>query len=260
MRTRLGSTTIHLTAVAARIAVTAVLLGCSAGVASAQALSSAYPSMLPLGQYQSPSRDEEIALARSAAPPAIANAAEVRVLGPKGYETAVKGTNGFVCLVVRSWDNNFDSPDFWNPKVRSPQCFNRPAARSVLPDYLRRTEWVLAGVSSKEMLARTKSAVATGQIRAAEIGSMVYMMSKRGYLSDDAGGPWAPHVMFLLPRTAGSEWGADVQGSPILSDSSRPEPITVFFVPVRRWSDGTARSDAPARSDGTPPQASTHDH
>jgi hypothetical protein len=260
MQTLLRTMAIHPTSVAARIAVTTLLLGYDAGVASPQALSSAYPNMLPLVQYQSPSREDEIALARSAAPPAIANDAEVRVFGPKGYETAVKGTNGFVCLVVRSWDKNFDSPDFWNPKIRSPQCFNKPAARSVLPAYLRRTEWVLAGVSSIEMSARTKSAVAAHEIGAVDIGSMVYMMSKRGYLGDDAGGPWRPHVMFLLPRTLGSEWGADVQGSPIFSDSSRPEPITVFVVPVGRWSDGTVRSDAPARSDGTPPQASTHNH
>jgi hypothetical protein len=260
VQTLLRTMTIDLTAVAIRIGVTSVLLGCDAGVASAQTQTSAYPSMLPLVQYQSSSRQEEIALARSAAPPTIANDAEVLVFGPKGYETAVKGTNGFVCLVVRSWDKNFDSPDFWNPRIRSPQCFNKPAARSVLPDYLRRTEWVLAGVPSTEMLARTKSAVTAHEIRAAEIGSMVYMMSKRGYLGDDAGGPWQPHVMFLLPRTMGSEWGADVQGSPILSDSSRPEPITVFVVPVGRWSDGTARTDAPARPDRTPPQASAHNH
>jgi hypothetical protein len=94
--------------------------------------------MAPLAQYLSPSREDEVA----AAPPSIAKDAEILVLGPKGYETAVKGSNGFVCLVDRPWDNNFDSPDFWNPKFRAPECFNRPAARSFLPAYLKRTEWV----------------------------------------------------------------------------------------------------------------------
>jgi hypothetical protein len=247
----------YLTAVAAGIGV--LLLGSGAGIASAQALKSTYPSMAPLVQYLSPTRDDEIALARSAAPPAIANAAEVQVFGPKGYATAVKGSNGFVCLVIRSWDTNFDSPDFWNPKIRAPQCFNKPAARWFLPIYLRRTEWVLAGVSRAEMLARTQSAVAAREIRAPEIGSMVYMMSKRGYLGDAAAGPWYPHLMFFLPRTTGDEWGADLHGSPIFSDSSRPEPLTVFFVPVGRWSDGTPRSDTPARA-AEAAQASTHTH
>ena len=249
----------HQVAVAARISAAALFLGCGGGAVWAQAATSAYPNMAPLAQYLSASREDEIAFARSAAPPAIAKDAEILVLGPKGYETAVKGTNGFVCLVDRPWDNNFDSPDFWNPKFRAPECFNGPAARSFLPAYLRRTEWVLAGVSRAEMLARTKSAVAAHEIGAPEVGSMVYMMSKQGYLGDKVGGPWYPHVMVLLPRMAGSEWGADLQGSPIFSDSTRPEPVTFFFVPVSRWSDGTPRSDAPTRSDGTQ-QASTHKH
>jgi hypothetical protein len=207
--------------------------------------------MAPLAQYLSATREDEIALARSAAPPAISKDAEVLAFGPKGYETAVKGSNGFVCLVIRSWDNNFDKADFWNPRLRAPHCFNEPAVRSVLPTYLKRTEWVLAGVPRAEMLERTKSAVATRKIQPPEVGSMIYMMSKQGYLGDDAGGPWYPHLMFILPRTSGSEWGADLKGSPVFSDSTRPEPLTVFFVPVGRWSDGTARGDTPLRIDGT---------
>jgi len=103
------------------------------------------------------------------------------------------------------------------------------------------------------MLARIKASVAEHKIPAPEVGSMVYMMSKQGYLGDATGGPWYPHVMFLVPRTTGGEWGADLQGSPIFSDSTRPGPITIFFVPVGRWSDGTPRSDAAQ-------QASTHTH
>lgn len=45
----------------------------------------------------------EIALARSAAPPAICGGAEVMVLGRDGYSTAVGGKNGFLCIVERSW-------------------------------------------------------------------------------------------------------------------------------------------------------------
>jgi hypothetical protein len=238
------------TALVTRIAVVVLFFGSATDVTSAEAPAAAYPNMAPLAQYLSATREAEVALARSAAPPAISKDAEVLAFGPKGYEAAVKGTNGFVCIVIRSWDNNFDKADFWNPKLRAPQCFNKPAARSVLPTYLRRTEWVLAGVSRAEMLERTKSALAAGKIQPPEVGSMVYMMSKQGYLGDEAGGPWYPHLMFHLPRTTGDEWGADLKGSPIFSDSTRPEPQTVFFVPVGRWSDGTPRGDAPLRSDG----------
>ena len=108
----------------------------------------AYPAMAPIAQYRIAARDDEIALARSAAPPSISADAEVLVLGDRGYETAVKGKNGFVCFVQRSWAAGFDDPEFWNPKIRAPNCFNAPAARTELPQYLIRTEWVLAGVSA----------------------------------------------------------------------------------------------------------------
>ena len=69
--------------------------------AQAQDAKNPYPtSMAPLDQYLM-DRDAEIALARSAAPPSIAKDATVIVLGRQGFETAVKGTNGFVCDVNR---------------------------------------------------------------------------------------------------------------------------------------------------------------
>src|ERR1700758_838318 len=80
-----------------------------------------YPNMAPLDQYLM-ERQAEIALARSAAPDSISLDAEVLVLGPHGYETAVKGKNGFVCMVERSWASPLDHPDFWNPRLRAPNC------------------------------------------------------------------------------------------------------------------------------------------
>src|ERR1700678_1698748 len=82
-----------------------------------------YTSMAPLDQYLMADRNAEIALARSAAPESISRDAEVMVLGRHGYETAVKGRNGFVCIVGRGWSSAPD-PDFWNPKVRVPMCVN----------------------------------------------------------------------------------------------------------------------------------------
>src|SRR5215472_17389157 len=81
----------------------------------AQDAKTPYPSMAPLDQYLM-ERNAEIALARSAAPESIARDAEVMVLGPHGYETVIKGKNGFVCIVERSWTSPIDDPGFWNPK------------------------------------------------------------------------------------------------------------------------------------------------
>src|ERR1700745_1358584 len=134
------------------IGMIALCLAGARGAAAAETGAAASPSMAPLAQYLSPSRADEITLTRSAAPPAISQDAEILVLTPKGYESATKGKNGFVCIVVRSWANNFDNADFWNPKLRAPHCFNAAAARSVLPTYLKRTAWALSGVSQVGML------------------------------------------------------------------------------------------------------------
>lgn len=197
-----------------------------------------YPAMAPIGEYLIASKTQEIALARSAAPASISDHAEVLVLGKQGYDIAVKGTNGFVCLVVRSWDNDFEKSGFWNPKMRAPFCDNAAAARSVLPRYLTRTEWILAGVSKTEIQNRERTELKAGKFKAPEPGSLCYMMSRQQYLNDK-GKSWRPHVMFYLPSTQDSSWGANLQGSPVLMDHQYDDHISVFMVLVPIWSDGT---------------------
>jgi len=191
----------------------------------------------PIAQYQT-ARADEIALARSAAPASISGNATVLVLGAAGYETAAAGTNGFTCLVFRSWGATLDDPEFWNPKVRAPICLNAAATRTVLPEYLKRSAWVLAGQDLPAIRAQTKAAIASGAFGPPAMGAMCYMMSKQGYLSDKAG-HWHPHIMYFLPRTDAASWGANLPGSPMIAFVDPNEPVTTFFAPVPAWSDGT---------------------
>jgi hypothetical protein len=200
-----------------------------------------YPSMAPLDQYLIADRNAEIALARSAAPESISRDAEVLVLGQHDYETAIRGKNGFVCVVLRSWTAGINDRDFWNPKVRAPICFNAAATRSYLPLVIKKTELVLAGQPKAQMFESIKSALDKKELPTQEPGAMCYMLSKNGYLSDE-GGHWHPHVMFFVPRTDAATWGADLQGSPILAADDAEDRLTVFLIPVGKWSDGT---DAP---------------
>jgi hypothetical protein len=201
-----------------------------------------FPNMAPVEQYRMASRSEEIALARSAAPASISKDAGVLVLGDRGYEAAVEGKNGFVCLVERSWFASFDDPVFWNPKIRGPDCLNAAAASTVLPVNLERTQWVLAGLSKAEMLERAKTSAAARQAPAS--GAMGYMMSKQQHVSD-INGHWHPHLMFFVAHTDLSAWGANLPGSPVMGAPGGPGEVTVFVVPVSKWSDGT---DASAES------------
>jgi hypothetical protein len=218
----------------------AALLGTS-WLAQAQDPAASYPKMAPIDQYLMADRNAEIAMARSAAPPAISGDAEVLVLGRHGYETAIKGKNGFVCVVERSWMSPFDFPQFWNPKMRGPICFNPPAARSILPLTIKSTELVLAGLSKPQIIEGIK-AFETKELPALQPGAMCFMMSSQGYLNDSAG-HWVPHLMFYIPLTDPKVWGADLPGSPVMLNpqfQGAPEPITEFMIPVHTWSDGTA--------------------
>ena len=215
-----------------------ILLPGAGGQAVAQAAKAAYPMMAPLDQYLISDKQSEIALARSAAPSSISDGAEVMVLGREGYKTAVKGTNGFLCLVERSWAQGTDNAEFWNPKARAPHCFNAQAARSFAPIYLMKTRLVLAGKSQAEIA----QAIATALDKnALEPGAMAYMMSKQQYLND-RDKSWHPHVMFYSPGDMTKTWAADDPNSPVLVANDPQERVTVLLVLADKWSDGTAAS------------------
>jgi len=228
----------RLKPIASLIAVLIFILA-AAGQARAQGSPISYPEMAPVDEYLMADRNAEIALARSAAPEAISRDAKILVLGQHGYETAIEGKNGFVCVVERAWMSPFDRPEFWNPKIRGPICFNPPAAHSILPLTYKRTQMILAGKSKAQIIDAFKAAYEKKELPALEAGAMSYMMSKEAYLTD-ADDHNVAHLMFYTPLMGGAAWGADLPNSrvrltPQFKDAP---PIDVFIVPVGRWSDG----------------------
>ncbi|MGH8290629.1 MAG: hypothetical protein ACREV7_16685 [Steroidobacteraceae bacterium] len=175
--------------------------------------------------------------------------ATVMVLGAHGYVAAAKGSNGFVCLVQRSWDNaqSVKLARFWNPKIRSAFCYNAAGAQSLLPQYLMKTQWALAGASKAEIGDRDKAAWAAGKVEEPTAGAMCYMMSKRSWGVGGMPGPWRPHLMFYFPSRQAPNWGANLGGTPVIA--SADDHTTVFVVEVPVWSDG---SPAPGFSKPAP--------
>jgi hypothetical protein len=195
-----------------------------------------YPTMAPVDQYLM-DRTAEIALARTAAPPSISRDAEVLVLGRHGFETAVKGTNGFVCIVGRSFTSTVD-PEYWNPKVRVPMCVNAPAARTYLLRITKITELGLAGRTLTQVNDAIAAAVAGKDLPPMESGAMCYMMGKPGYGGDSAP-HWPSHLMFFYSQTDSAIWGANLPGSPVIAVSDAQEQLTQFVILVQQWADGT---------------------
>ena len=215
-----------------------VVFPISNGRAQVRSETARYPAMAPLDQYLMPSESAEIALARSAAPVSVSDGAEVMVLQRDGYTTAVKGKNGFLCIVERSWGKPTDDPEFWNPKMRAPHCFNPQAARTFLRIYLMKTKMVLAGKSRAEILKATTAALDSKELPPLEPGAMAYMMSKQQYLGDQDMS-WHPHVMFFFAGDAAKSWAADLPDSPVIAANDPEERVTILFVVAGKWSDGT---------------------
>lgn len=203
----------------------------------AQQATTIYSKMAPLDQYLMTDRAAEIVLVRTAAPESISRDAEVMVLGRHGFESAVKGKNGFVCVVERSWTSAPD-PDYWNPKVRTPVCFNAAAARSYLLRDIKRTDLGLAGRTQDQTDLAIAAAVDNKGLLPMEPGAMCYMMSKEGYGGDSIK-HWPPHLMFYFSGIAPATWGAGLPGSPIFATTDSREHLTKFVIAVQHWSDGT---------------------
>jgi hypothetical protein len=182
-------------------------------------------------------REVEIALARSAAPDSISRDAEVLVLGRHGFETAVKGKNGFVCIVGRGWSSAADA-DFWNPKVRVPMCVNAAAARTYLLRITKITDLALAGRTLAQVNEAIVAALARKELPPMAPGAMCYMMSKQGFGGDSAP-HWPSHLMFFFSDTDPAAWGANLPGSPVIGIADPAEHLTQFVIQTQRWSDGT---------------------
>jgi hypothetical protein len=193
----------------------------------------------PIAAYLMPDRQAEVTLARSAAPPAIAKNAAVLVLTARGFETAVKGSNGFVCVVERSWTAPFTDSEFWNPQERGPDCYNPPAAHTEIPQLIQEAQWVVGGLSKQQMIENTKAAFDDGRFKSPEPGAFGLMLSKNGHLNH-AHGPWYPHMMFFIPRDQVASWGANVDNSPAISVDRGQYLSALVMVPVLTWSDGSA--------------------
>ena len=208
------------------------------------ASSSSYARMGPVDDYLMPDRAAEIALARSAAPASVSHDAAVQTLGRHGFEMTVKGTNGFLCFVGRSWTSALEA-DYWNSKVRVPMCVNAAGARSYLVHINAITVMGLEGRTPAQVNKAVGVAVAANKLPPMGRGAMCYMMSKDGF-GGDASPHWPSHVMFFFTDTELASWGANLPGSPIAGLNDPVEHLTQFALPVAHWSDGTPVAEVAA--------------
>jgi hypothetical protein len=201
--------------------------------ADARGQGSKYPA---LDRYFMP-RDEEIALARTAAPPGISDHATIKVLTASGFTIARQGDNGNVCMVMRG----FSAPTYtpaqfrdlvYDPTVQAPICFTAPAATIAMPYYEMRTALAIEGKTPDQIAAALEAAYANGTLPHRDAATFAYMWSAHQHLGPGVGA-WRPHVMIFTPNYENASVGGNVFGSPLpqVTDDAGT-PFTVVVIPV----------------------------
>lgn len=204
-----------------------------ATIATPLAAQGKYP---PVDAYLMP-RDAEIALARSAAPPALADRASVKVLTKTGFEVAQEGDNGLVCLVMRG----FSAPTYtpaafrpivYDPAIHAPICFAAPAVRAVLPYYELRTRLAIAGKDPDQITEALQAAYVKGELPRRDGATFAYMFSAHQHLGPGIGA-WHPHMMVFVPYADAATVGATPFGEtlPTVTDDAGT-PFAVVVIPV----------------------------
>jgi len=210
-----------------------VLLAASLDAAAIQAQAPKYP---PIEQYLMP-RDAEIELAKSAAPPSVADHATIKVLTKSGFVVAHEGDNGAVCMVMRG----FSAPTYtpaqfrnlvYDPTVHAPICFTAPAARTAMPYYELRTRLAMEGKGPDQIAESLQSAYVRGELPRRDTVTLAYMWSGHQHLGPGIGA-WRPHMMVFAPYYDNSMVGGNEFGSPLpLLSVDAGTPFSVVVIPV----------------------------
>lgn len=162
------------------------------------------PASAQYEEYPDLTRTEELRLAMSAAPPSVSEAADVYVLGARGFERAIEGSNGWACLVERITQNK---------SLLAPQCLNPQATKSVLPAYLLEAELQGRGMDAEEIDAELRRQFASGELELPSGPAFAYMLSEGQVLTPD-GGNFEPHFMLFVPYATNEDVGGDPKNHP----------------------------------------------
>jgi hypothetical protein len=171
-------------------------------------------------------RDQEIALALEAAPPALAKGAGVYVHDKSGYTKARDSQNGFVCVVDHRIKNAVE-----------PQCMDAEGVKTFLPKFLLVASMRAQGKPAAEIREAVKAAFASGKLKAPARPGVIYMLSPHNVVTIDevkeVAVPFPPHLMFYAPNMTSKDLGSDgTPASPLfVVDEGTPHALMIVPVP-----------------------------
>jgi hypothetical protein len=170
-------------------------------------------------------REQEIALARSAAPPSVATGARVWIFSAGHYQVADSGSNTVQCYVGRGW-----------PQALEPHCFDEEGARTIMPIEMLTSELLHQGIPNDSVQRTIAAGIASGKLRLPQRPAMSWMQSAAQVLYDDDGsrvGAWKPHIMiyypYLTPEALGTGANHDIGAGIVVSPGS---PLSNIMIVV----------------------------
>jgi len=170
------------------------------------------------------SEQDEIALARTAAPSSVSAHANIWVLRDGRYFQAVNSTSGNACMVARTYERSVE-----------PICFGPEAARTMMLIDQRRVELRLEGKSQEEIDGIIEGEIGSGVLMVPRRPTMAYMMSSEQHLFDPTGGDagnWKPHMHVFMPYLTMEEMGLSQMTSSLMVDKEgEPTASAIIILP-----------------------------
>jgi hypothetical protein len=195
------------------------------------------PELLP--------RDQEIALALSAAPEHLRTGAAVWVLEKNGFVKVRESTNGFGCIVNRD-----------HPLNRKPTCYDAEGVATIVPKVLRVGELLMQGKPLSEINAEIAEGFRTGEFVSPHRPGVAYMLSGDIRRFDAASGTvvsFPPHVMFYAPNLTDEDIGSKGDGTDGLPFIAYQGPQG-FMIMLPAGGEHGGHGNAAAAASGSPPE------
>jgi hypothetical protein len=143
--------------------------------------------------------DREIALAESAAPPAIAKAASIFLLHRGGFVLERQGSIGFTCFVARTAPGEIE-PICYQDEEKT----HTLVAREFIEQQLREK-----GLDDAAVDAEIGQRYRRGELRPSQNFGLAYMLSPCNRVTDQSGQLVSehPHLMFYAPYATNQQLG-----------------------------------------------------
>lgn len=168
-------------------------------------------------------RDVQIRIAKLAAPKEVTDHADIYILGRRGYELAVRGDNGFSCMIERE-----------KPDTMEPECYDAEGSATTMKVRSYEEQQRASGVGEQAIEESIKAGYKSGEFKPPSKAGIVYMLSDYNYVLNPETGKiihFPGHLMFYSPYATEKTVGSG-EGAPYIVHPGEPDALMIV-VPAK---------------------------